>query len=220
MSRPQNVSSEEILSVARAHFIARGHSATLSSIAQDLGLSHSALIQRFGSKRSLLIEALRPPTAPPWSEAFLSGPPREPRDALAQLHELSAMLMSFLSAQMPQIRVLQAAGISPSEIFEDRLPLPLVACQGISDWINRGVERGVFSCEEPAAVASTLISAMFFRSRLSELFAECALLDEGAHEHKTAPLEPALIGSHQAVITLIARGLFVSMPYDDPQDKD
>jgi len=207
MSRPQSVSSVEILSVARAHFIARGHSATLSSIAQDLGLSHSALIQRFGSKRSLLIEALRPPQELPWSEGFLSGPPLEPSAALAQLYELSELLMSFLAAQMPQIRVLQAAGVSPTEIFADQLPLPLMACQRITEWIQRGVSRGVFDCDEPAAIASTLLSAMFFRSRLSQLCAESCAYSGASAETSTDELERELIGSREAVLEIIARSL-------------
>lgn len=202
MSRPQTVSTDEIIEVARAHFLKRGHSATLNAIARDLGLSHSALIQRFGSKRQLLIESMRPPEDFSWSEAFIAGPPADPTLARAQLEEAGEMLMKSLSDLMPQIRVLQAAGVELCEIFDNRLPLPLVACKQLTEWIERGVARGVFRCIEPASVSSLMISAMFFRARLQQL---CAL--SNPEELTREPFEASLIGSHRGVLNVIAHSL-------------
>ena len=213
MSRPQTVSTEEIISVARAHFVERGYSATLSAIAQDLGVSHSALLQRFGSKRALFIESMRPPEDFKWGEAFLMGPPNDRQQALAQLDQVCVMLVRSLSELMPQIRALQSSGIELTEVFEGRPPLPLMACKRLTEWIERGVKRGVFYCVEPAAVASTLVGAMFFRSRLKGLLS----LDGVDQLSPSEDLETSLIGSHQGVLRVITQSLFVS---HDPQRDD
>lgn len=203
MSRPQTVSTEKIIYVARAHFIERGHSATLNAIAKDLGVSHSALLQRFGSKRQLLIQAMRPPEDFSWSEAFLNGPPKDLDLAFEQLSEVSVMLVNSLNELMPQIRVLQSAGIALDEVFEDQLPLPLIACKRLTEWIERGIERGLFRCAEPAAVASTLVGAMFFRSRLKALFA----LNRVWNLDHVQDLETSFIGSHLGVLRVVTQSL-------------
>ena len=206
MSRPQTVSTEEIICVARAHFVERGYRATLSVIAQDLGVSHSALLQRFGSKRALFIESMRPPEDLNWGEAFLVGPPIDHAEALAQLDQVCVLLIRSLSELMPQLRALQSSGMELTEVLNGHPPLPITACKRLTEWIERGVKRGVFSCDEPAAVASTLVGAMFFRSRLKDLLAL-----EGVNQLSSGEdLETSLIGSHLGVLRVITQSLFTS----------
>ena len=169
MSRPQRVSTDEIIEVARTHFIRRGHSASLKSIAEDLGLSHSALIQRFGSKRALLITALKPPQDFPWPTDFLAGPAPKRDLAIDQLRELCEKLMMFLHVHIPKIKILYSAGVTPQEVHQGCLPLPLVACQRVRAWIEKGVESGLFSPCETAALSSMIVGTMIVRANLMTL---------------------------------------------------
>ena len=169
MSRPRQVTSQEIIRVARSHFLTKGHSVSVKSIARDLGVSHSALIQRFGSKRQLLLEALRPPTDFPWEPAFLEGPPISPQEAGEQLHQVCQMLLTFLEEHLPSIRVLQAAEVQPSELFNGHLPFPLIAIQQVSGWIQRGIDRKLFRSCSPQTIATMLIGSLFARLHLHQL---------------------------------------------------
>ncbi len=202
MSRPQRVSTDEIIKVARAHFIRRGHSASLKSIAEDLGFSHSALIQRFGSKRALLISALKPPQDFPWPTGFLAGPPPERDLAIKQLRELCEKLMKFLNAYVPQIKVLQSAGVTPQEVNQGRLPLPLMVCQRVKTWIEKGVKSGLFSSCDTAALASMIVGTMLVRANLMTL---CSSHDSITND-SISQIE--LIGSMEGVIENMTRMLF------------
>lgn len=169
MSRPRQVTSQDIILVARSHFLTKGHSASVNSIARDLGVSHSALIQRFGSKRQLLITALRPPTDFPWETTFLEGPQLSPLEAREQLNQVCQKLLTFLEEHLPSIRVLQAAEIQPSELFNGHLPFPLIAIQQVSGWIQRGIDRKLFRSCSPQTIATMLIGSLFARIHLQQL---------------------------------------------------
>ncbi len=99
--RPQTVSNEIILETARKIFIENGPHASVEMIAQKLGLSQPALFKRFGTKRKLMIEALRPPTEIPWITNMENGPDR--RDFPTQLKELAGEKMYIDQPESPSI---------------------------------------------------------------------------------------------------------------------
>lgn len=199
MSRPPRVSTVEVLNVARSHFTKRGHSVSVKSIADDLGLSHSALIQRFGSKRALLISALSPPNNFPWSEGFLFGPSTNEKEAIRQLGETCSMLMTFLHENMPLVRILQSAGVTPAELYKGCLPLPLLACKRMREWIDRGMQRGLFPPCDSAALASTIVGAMFVRAKLITL---CTVHNTYVNSLSTADgtMNDHIVGEEQTLV--------------------
>ena len=185
MSRPPKLNTEQILQTAREHFIQHGHTASVQSIGRTLGVSHSALLQRFGSKRALLIAALRPPSELPWDESLLNTPPQDEADALEKLREVSEVLMRFLSEHMHAIQVLHVAGVPIETLFTDELPFPLLACADLAAWIERGVTTGVFIPCKPTACASVIVGTMMARARLSMCVQLCGL--SGSHTSPHAP---------------------------------
>ena len=183
MSRPQQVSSEAIIKIARKHFLSKGHSASLKDISKDLGISHSALIQRFGNKRKLLLEALRPKEYVVWTPRFLDGPSPQIDEAIKDLHQQCLLLFSYLEEHMPSIRVLRAAGVTPSELFGGQLPFPLLAFQRISTWIQSGIDQRVFTASHSEAVASMIMGSIFARIELYHLYMltkECEYLPKNS----------------------------------------
>lgn len=164
MSRPQTVTDQEIIEAARREFLRHGHTYSIKSLAATLGVTHSAIFQRFGSKRHLLISAMRPPAEIPWPPEADRGP--HP-DAEAQgLLELCHTMHLFFIEHSPRVRVLQTAGICPQEIFSNGDPPPLLACLKIQRWIERGIERQLFiSCNAQAlgvAVVGMIFSSTLF----------------------------------------------------------
>lgn len=208
MPRPPKLTREEILSVAREHFIAYGHSVSTQTIGRALGVSHSALIQRFGSKRALLIEALRPPVEQAWVERLLGSPPVNERDALLTLREVSETLISFLSEHMIAIQTLDVAGVTARERFGDHHPFPLVVCRELSRWIERGVMAGVFHQCEPSACASIFVGAMLARARLGAL---CLELQSDSCGHASTSMRDQELGSLDEVINMFGRSLGVGV---------
>ena len=62
MGRPREVTDEQIVAVARRCFLKRGAGVSAADIAKELGVSHTTLFNRFGSKEGLMLAALGPPT--------------------------------------------------------------------------------------------------------------------------------------------------------------
>ena len=169
MPRPPLVHTEEILRVARAHFTSGGHTVSVHAIARELGVSHSALLQRFGSKRCLLIRAMQPPPDFPWPESFLSGPPEGFDVAMEQLRDSCEIIGAFFQEYSPCMSVLRAAGVEPHNIFPEGRPLPLRACEVIKSWVKRGQARGIFAQCDPAVFASAIVGAIHTRVFLRTL---------------------------------------------------
>lgn len=214
MSRPHKVCDEEILMVARTHFIRGGHRVSVNEIARELGISHSAVLQRFGSKRALMLHALEVKEEFSWPRHFNSGPPNEVDEALSQLREVADMLIAYLAKNMPRIRVLQAAGIHPSEVYLGRLPPPLIACQNVAAWIKRGIEREIFYPCDASSLAAAFVGAMFARPHLQTAI----LMYTTSQEKQGDPseLEGSLLGSVEGVVEGFARALFLE---NRPEEK-
>jgi hypothetical protein len=70
---------------------------------------------------------------------------------------------------MPSLRVLQSAQVTPSELFGDQLPFPLVALNRLSTWIQKGIEQGLFRQCKAQTVASMIMGSIFARIQLSHL---------------------------------------------------
>ena len=89
MGRPEAVSNAEILEVARRLFLEQGATLSASEIAQALGVSHTTIFNRFGSKEQLMLAALAPLKETPWVAALESGPgPGSVRDQLVALADV------------------------------------------------------------------------------------------------------------------------------------
>lgn len=84
MGRPREVTDDQIRATARRCFLERGAGVSAAEIARELGVSHTTLFNRFGSKEGLLVAALGPPAQVPWIAALEAGPDDRPiRDQLA-----------------------------------------------------------------------------------------------------------------------------------------
>ena len=169
MPRPPLVQTEEMIKVARTQFTSDGHTASVHAIARELGLSHSALLQRFGSKRASLVQAMKPPSDFPWPKEFLTGLPDQFEHALMHLRDTCEMMCSFFREYVPCMHVLEASGVQSHEVFHDGVPLPLRACDVIASWVERGQKKGIFGPCDPATFALTLVGAMHSRSDLNTL---------------------------------------------------
>ena len=198
MPRPQSVSDLQILDAARSYFIQHGHTASVKGVARVLGVSHAAIFQRFGSKKNLMIQALAPPAHFDWPARIKEGPHlgSEKQD----LFDLCEVMNTFFIQRTPCIRVIQSAGILPEEVFAQGRPFPLVAIQQTKEWIDLGIQKGVFAPCDSQSVAMLIVSSLFSRVQMSRLVEMRRDLDISSSLH------PAL-GSLDGLVKFLIKGL-------------
>jgi len=176
MSRPRQVSDEQILSVAREVFLEHGAAVSTTVIAGQLGISQPALFKRFGTKQRLLLAALRPSFPPPWVGIVNQGP--DARPMREQLLELATAMTSFFERVVPGISVLVGCGMSPRELFADLPhPPPVLAHQALTRWFGQAMEAGQLRSTDPASVAMSFIGSLHARVFIGQ-FAQRQLVSD------------------------------------------
>lgn len=98
MTRPKTISDEDILTVARRVFRAKGYAASTREISLEVGISEGILYQRFGSKDDLFFASMLP-SAPDIEE--LLGPERPALDALGYLQSVLGNLALYFGEVIP-----------------------------------------------------------------------------------------------------------------------
>lgn len=161
MGRPKEVSDEQIVATARRCFLSRGASISAAEIARELGVSHTTLFNRFGSKEALMLAALGPPTSNiSWVSALEAGPDARPlRD---QLVAHARLMLVFYQQLHEGIAVLQAAGIDPASAHAKgagQSP-PEQAYAALVAWITRAQTQKRLARCEPDALAAALLAAL------------------------------------------------------------
>ena len=193
MPRPPTVTHETIIKHARIYFLKNGHTAPVKALAKELGITHAAIFQRFGSKKSLMIESLRPPGELPWKNKTILDPCT--KSAYQTLLQLCQLLFNFFKVHSPCIQLLRVAGISIEEVCKDRRPLPLIACEDITGWLKRGVQKGIFVPCDEAAVALMIVGSLFARAEMQRIV--------HLEQHKN----PTALGTIEGSLQVILQGL-------------
>src|SRR5262249_61326624 len=115
MARPGQVTDEEILKVARACTLEHGPHVSLDMVAEKLGVTPPALLKRFGSRRALLLAALRPNDDPRYLSDLARGPDERPLPT--QLEELLARVLDLMVREVPCMVALRESGIPLEDVF-------------------------------------------------------------------------------------------------------
>jgi AcrR family transcriptional regulator len=160
MGRPREVTDEEILAAARRCFVARGAGVTAAEIGRELGVSHTTLFNRFGSKEGLMLAALGPPKDIPWIAALNDGPDKRPiRD---QMLAHAKVIAAYFQELQAGLGVLQAAGIDASKAYKVRKgeAPPVQAFRAFVGWLERAQKAGRLGECDVEALASTILAAL------------------------------------------------------------
>ena len=161
MARPREITDEEILAAARRHFLEKGAGVSAAEIAKELGVSHTTLFNRFGSKEGLMVAALGPPKEAPWIPALDAGPDERP--IRTQLIEHAKVISAYFDDLQAGFGVLKAAGISarrPHSAKKGDSP-PARAIRAFVGWIERAQANGKLHKDvEPEVLAQTILGAL------------------------------------------------------------
>ena len=160
MGRPKEVTDEQIVVAARRCFLDRGAGVSVADIARELGVSHTTLFNRFGSKEALMVAALLPPEKAPWVAALNAGPDDRPiRDQLVEHGKAIAACFEELQAGLA---VLQAVGITPGKIFRSRKgdPPPVQTFRSLTAWLRRAQGQGRLAECDVETLAATILGSL------------------------------------------------------------
>ncbi len=160
VGRPKQVTDEQIVAAARRCFLERGARVSAEDIARELGLTHTTLFNRFGSKEALMLAALRPPEKIPWVTALGAGPDDRPiRD---QLVEHCRVMSGYFNELQAGFAVLQASGISSGKAYHGRRgdPPPVQTFRALTAWLRRAQGEGRLAKCDVDTLAATILGAL------------------------------------------------------------
>ena len=198
--RPRSVSDDQILDAALRAFATFGFEATsLRSLNEELGLSHQAISQRFGSKASLFVAAVDHGLRSFFEETrrFLEAE-AAPSDDLA---ELRSMLGAFVHAarRHPELgRLINHEGLHESERLDHLIG-------GIGPSFALVAER-LESFASNRTIRPTSVREFFFLSQAAAAPFNLGPLSR-AFDQFDGPLEPD--DYVESVIDIILRGLLL-----------
>jgi AcrR family transcriptional regulator len=174
MGRPKEVTDERILAAARRCFLERGAGVSAGDIARELGVSHTTLFNRFGSKEGLMLAALGPPCDIGWVAALEAGPDERPiREQLIEHAKVMAVFFQHLQAGFG---VLQAAGIDPGKAYRgcEGQSAPERAYRALVAWLERAQAQQRLAKCDAETLASTILGALQGRAVTTRVCGERA----------------------------------------------
>ena len=139
-----------------------GPAVSLDRVADQLEVTSPALIKRFGSRRALMIAALRPPEGDDWLKHLKKGP--DGRPLVVQLEELMGHFSDFFTQVMPCVSALRESGIPHSELYRANEQPPLLrGVQALRRWLEQARVRGLVDGAPLEAASTAIVGAIIAR---------------------------------------------------------
>ncbi len=135
MSRPKEVTDDQIIEAARRVFLAHGPQTPVARVASELGVSSTALHLRMGTKKALLLKALCPRDPPVL--ASLSDGPDVARPIRRQLTQILLEILAWAREEIPATFAMHVAGTSPEPGDETENSQPARLRRALAAWLTR-----------------------------------------------------------------------------------
>jgi AcrR family transcriptional regulator len=160
MGRPKQITNEQIVVTARRCFLERGANVSALEIANELGVSHTTLFNRFGSKEALMLAALGSSENAAWVKALEAGPDQRP--IREQLIEHGKVISDYFQALQESMAVLQAAGLKSGNPCINSNPdsPPAQAFRAFTAWLKKAQDQGRLAPCNVETLASTILGAL------------------------------------------------------------
>lgn len=198
MARPRLVSDEDILGAVRHGVLRQGPGVSLEVVADRLGISAPALFKRFGSRKALLMAALKPPERPPFFDALEKGPDTRPFEK--QLSALVESILGFLQENYPCMSALRESGLTAADLKKlYREPPGIRAARALEGWLERAHAAGLARIENAKVTAMAILGACHMPVMMSHM----ARVHAGAHSLAASDLGPFA----QRIAELFCHGL-------------
>lgn len=168
MARPRQITDEQILSTMRSSVLQHGPAVSLDLVAEQLHVTSPALIKRFGTRRALMIAALKPPDDSAWLGKLAGGP--DDRPLQAQLEDVISSFSEAFAEAMPCMFALRESGIPLAEVFPPtQVPPQVRVVQAVTRWLGQLAARGVVEGKALETAATALVGAVSTRAVTAHL---------------------------------------------------
>ncbi len=170
MGRPKEVTDEQIIAAARRCFLERGAGVSATEIARELGVSHTTLFNRFGSKETLMLAALGAPKEVAWAAALRAGPDERP--IKEQLVEHTAKIAAYFDELQAGLAVLQAAGIDIRKAYHNPKgeSAPQQAFGALGRWIEAAQSQQRLAKCDVETFSALILGALQTRAFAKRVF--------------------------------------------------
>jgi AcrR family transcriptional regulator len=156
MGRQKTISDEEVLSIARGLFRARGHAITTRQVAEAAGISEAVLYQRFGSKDDLFFAAMHP-RGPDLDE--LLGPRDPVDDGQTYLRKVVVRLGKYFAEVLPlALRVMTHPSFDPGSLARAQPNAAAVLREGLAERLASLARRNQLVMPSQAVASRLLVS--------------------------------------------------------------
>lgn len=142
----------------RAAVLEHGPGVTLETVARSLRVTGPALLKRFGSRRALLLQALRIPDPAGLFLRFQA--PLDERPLAEQLESLLGALWDFIAEAVPRLAALRESGIPHHEVFDKRGNAPERIITLMHGWLESACAEGLAEGEALDVVATAMLGAV------------------------------------------------------------
>jgi len=161
VSRPREVTDSQIIEAARRVFIAHGAQTSVARVADELGVTSTALHLRMGSKRALVLKALCPSDPPVLAELAERIPAGT--QVRGRLREILTALETWIEAEIPATFTLYSMGMRPEPGDEIDNSQPLRLRRALGDWLRRAGKHSPPPCS-PRVAAEMLLGTLEARA--------------------------------------------------------
>lgn len=156
MPRNKTIADEEILDIARSHFLKQGVKASTKTIAKAVGISEAVIFQRFGTKEDLFFAAMVPPEAQ--LEVIFCVKPGE-KQANENLKLISLQIVDYFREVMPIFLTLISHPSFDMQTFLQRHTMPAIQLGNkLTEYLNAEADLGRIRKDNVATAASVLLS--------------------------------------------------------------
>ena len=163
MARPRQITDEQILRTMRSSVLQHGPAVSLDVVAEQLHVTSPALIKRFGTRRALMIAALKPPDDASWLRRLEQG--ADDRPLQVQLEEVISTFLESTREAMPCMFALRESGIPLSEVFpSSEVPPQVRALRAMARWLGQLSDRGLADGSAIETAATALVGAITARA--------------------------------------------------------
>lgn len=142
-------------------FLEHGAQTPIAAVANELGVSSTALHLRMGSKKALLLKALCP-TDPPVLQQLADGVD-ESRSVTKQLRDMLLELQQWTEAEIPATFTLYSIGVLPEPGDEIENSQPARLRRALTGWLKKAARVTKMSCP-PRVGAEILLGVLEARA--------------------------------------------------------
>lgn len=158
MGRPQTISTERLLEVAREVFCEFGYSATTAQIARRAGISEGTLFKRFASKEALFSAAIGLDELPRWWQR-LRGQAGQ-GEVRANLEDICTRFLELARGLMPRLMLVWSRGTQPPPKLACEHDPHEQALEALAAYLRAEVQLGRVRPLEETVMARALLGAL------------------------------------------------------------